>query len=233
MPTSPGAAAMFAQTQTVSDLQLMSDLTGGQFTGFKSAASAFAKLDTATRFQYLLGYYPPNTTADGRLRRIAVKVTRPGVTVLYRRGYYANPKAVSLDRREFVSFLRMTAAQSYGGSLPDINVTLESPVVTRNPLQLSVKARVRSDRLKFTDVAGRKTTSLDVALFCGDRKERVVGGLHRVVKLNLTPQEYAVFQANGFAIDLHVPLSSEAAFVKVIVYEYGADILGSAIAKVK
>ena len=38
---------------------------------------------------YLLGYYTNNTAADGKYRRIEVKVKQPGVKVSARRGYFA------------------------------------------------------------------------------------------------------------------------------------------------
>lgn len=38
---------------------------------------------------YTLGYYPANKDWDGKFRKIAVKVNRPGVKLHYRLGYYA------------------------------------------------------------------------------------------------------------------------------------------------
>jgi VWFA-related protein len=43
------------------------------------------------RAYYEVGYVPPDPRADGRWRSIAVKVSRPGVVVRTRRGYYALP----------------------------------------------------------------------------------------------------------------------------------------------
>jgi VWFA-related protein len=43
------------------------------------------------RAYYEVGYTPPNPKADGRWRAISVKVSRPGVVVRTRRGYYALP----------------------------------------------------------------------------------------------------------------------------------------------
>jgi hypothetical protein len=43
------------------------------------------------RAYYEVGYAPPNPKADGKWRAISVKVSRPGVAVRTRRGYYALP----------------------------------------------------------------------------------------------------------------------------------------------
>jgi VWFA-related protein len=43
------------------------------------------------RTHYELSYSPTNTSSDGSFRKITVKVSRPGVTVFARSGYYALP----------------------------------------------------------------------------------------------------------------------------------------------
>ncbi|MGZ4899053.1 MAG: VWA domain-containing protein [Candidatus Angelobacter sp.] len=55
---------------------------------------------------YTLGYYPENKDWDGRFRRISVKVSRPGIKLHYRQGFYAvepkdyakqDPKILAVD----------------------------------------------------------------------------------------------------------------------------------------
>jgi Ca-activated chloride channel family protein len=41
------------------------------------------------RHVYTVAYYPRRHDLDGRWRRVAVKVKRPGVTFRTREGYYA------------------------------------------------------------------------------------------------------------------------------------------------
>src|SRR5262249_25898251 len=55
----------------------------------RSAADDLDNLNQANRFWYILGYTPTNPTLDNRFRNIVVRVNRPGVTLEYRRGYYA------------------------------------------------------------------------------------------------------------------------------------------------
>src|SRR6185436_10396772 len=47
------------------------------------------RIGKEARSYYLLGYAPTNRAADGRFRRIEVKVARPGVALRARRGYFA------------------------------------------------------------------------------------------------------------------------------------------------
>lgn len=67
--------------------------TGGRTIRVKSAAqigSAFEQIAQELRSQYLLGYSPSNTRADGSFRRIQVKVRGRNCTVRARTGYYAH-----------------------------------------------------------------------------------------------------------------------------------------------
>jgi VWFA-related protein len=65
------------------------------------AASAFRRMEEDMRFHYLIGYSPSNESYDGRFRAIAVKVSRPGVQVQTRQGYYAVRAADSAPLRSF------------------------------------------------------------------------------------------------------------------------------------
>ncbi|MFQ5816907.1 MAG: VWA domain-containing protein [Terriglobia bacterium] len=51
--------------------------------------AAFDALAAELRSQYTLGYTPTNRRADGKFRKIKVKVKRKGLRVYARRGYYA------------------------------------------------------------------------------------------------------------------------------------------------
>lgn len=63
-------------------------------------SDAFEKIAVELRQQYSIGYTPSNFSADGKWRKLKVKVTpppeTPGIVVRARVGYYANPKRAAL-----------------------------------------------------------------------------------------------------------------------------------------
>lgn len=70
--------------------------TGGQefpVRGLDELSATGIEIARDLRNQYILGYSPVNSTADGKYRRITLKVappdTRHGLRVYYRRGYFA------------------------------------------------------------------------------------------------------------------------------------------------
>jgi len=231
----PSPTAVFNQTFNIQALRYVSELTGGQTTAFRYADYAFDRLDDATRFQYLLGYYPANPAMDGKLRRITVNVNRPGVTVLYRRGYYASDQLVPLDRRQFVTYNRITAAGRYSGVVKDIQVTLKPPTLAgEGPnRELVMEVNVQSSRVAFTEVKERHVASLDIAIYCGDAKERVVCETFQKMDLKLGDEAYRRFLQEGATYTARVRVNGEPVYVKVIAYDYAADIAGTAVHKLK
>jgi VWFA-related protein len=65
--------------------------TGGNFDGEfrqRGIETSFAKIAEEVRTQYTVGYYTHEPFIDGKYRQIEVKVLRPNLTVLAKRGYY-------------------------------------------------------------------------------------------------------------------------------------------------
>ncbi len=81
----------------------LAESTGGlMFENTNNLRQGFDRVESDLRNYYLLGYTPTNDNYDGRFRNIEVKVTRPGVTVAARKGYFAlrNTGGVPVDAWE-------------------------------------------------------------------------------------------------------------------------------------
>jgi VWFA-related protein len=72
----------------------MSDATAGRFFMSEDGKlkKTFASIVEELRFQYRLGYYPPEETAENQLHQIRVKITRPDTVVRARTTYRASSK---------------------------------------------------------------------------------------------------------------------------------------------
>jgi VWFA-related protein len=68
---------------------LAQDTGGLLFENTNNLQQGFDRVESDLHNYYLVGYTPANQTYDGRFRNIEVKVTRPGVTVAARKGYFA------------------------------------------------------------------------------------------------------------------------------------------------
>jgi VWFA-related protein len=65
--------------------------TGGNFEGEfrqKGIEQSFAKIAEEVRTQYTVGYYTHEPFIDGKYRTLEVKVLRPNLTVIAKKGYY-------------------------------------------------------------------------------------------------------------------------------------------------
>lgn len=69
--------------------ELASNTDGRAVVNTNDLSGAVRKIADDLAAYYLLGYYTSNTAADGKYRRIEVKVKAPGVNVSARRGYLA------------------------------------------------------------------------------------------------------------------------------------------------
>ncbi len=101
-------------------LRTLAEETGGfAAVDTNDYANAYERIVRENSSYYVLGYYPPSDKRDGRFHRISVKVKRPGLKVIARKGYAApkgRPEKTQVDP---------TAA---GGTSPALRELLNSPL---------------------------------------------------------------------------------------------------------
>ncbi len=219
------------------DLRYIAAQTGGQSSILKDASHTLARIDTATRSQYLLAYYPADGDWNGRYRSVKVEVNRPGATVLFRHGYFARREADVFDRRRVVSDNRIAAAGYQLNTVREIDVAFTPRFVRREKApggDVFLTLRVDTSRLGWrTAEDGRLAASLEVAIYCGDGGQKIIGQTRRQLDIALTGASYEKASREGFFRDFGVAVTGKPLYVKVVVYDYGADRVGSAMVKLK
>ncbi len=78
-------------------LPVYTKATGGEFYAEyrqKGIETSFARITEEVRTQYTLGYYSQEPLTDGKFRTNEVRVLRPNLTVIAKKGYYPTPQAL-------------------------------------------------------------------------------------------------------------------------------------------
>lgn len=211
--------------------------TGGVASITRYPSEAVASIDDLTRFEYLLGYYPTDSARDGKYRKIEVEVNRPGVTVLVRSGYYANDVIVPRDRAAFMAYRRLADVGSYRDNVTDLKLTLKASQAKsadrKAPGDVVVDLRIDPSRIGFDRINGRHVARLEVRVYCGDAREKIVGEVASTVGLNLSEGSYRRYLRDGIPYTARVPVKAAPRLVKVVVYDAASDLAGSTVTKLR
>ncbi len=177
-------------------------------------------------FYYVLTYASPATASDGRYHRINVKVSRPGLEVTHRKGYYApreDPTYIALKKREVLDALRAP------GNLNEIPIRLSYNAfpVGEDRYRVDVFTRIDFERLPFLDQQDRQTNLLHLITAAYAEKGDFLGGQEKQLDLRLTRsgrQELAVLGATS-KVTLEAPPGVHE--LKAVVRESVDAVIGS------
>ena len=80
---------------------------------------------------------------------------------------------------------------------------------------------------------GVRTGQLEIQVYCGDAKQKVIGDTGQHVDLSAPEATYQQWLQTGIRRTIRVPTSEPPKYVKVVVYDYGSDRVGSAMVTIK
>ena len=177
-------------------------------------------------FYYVLTYASPATASDGRYHRINVKVSRPGLEVTHRKGYYApreDPTYIALKKREVLDALRAP------GNLNEIPVRLSYNAfpIGEDRYRIDVFTRIDFERLPFLNQRDRQTNLLHLITAAYAAKGDFLGGQEKQLDLRLTRsgrQELAALGASS-KVTLEAPPGEHQ--LKAVVRESVDAVIGS------
>ena len=195
------------QSQPLAQLALE---TGGvHFHNNNDLFGGLKQIADSQSFYYVLTYASPHTASDGRYHRINVKVSRPGLEVTHRKGYYApreDPTYIALKKREVLDALRAP------GNLNEIPIRLSYNAfpVGEDRYRVDVLTRIDFERLPFLDQKDHQTNLLHLITAAYGEKGDFLGGQEKQLDLKLTRtgrQELAALGATS-KVTLEAPPGS-------------------------
>ena len=219
-----------AQAFGISASQNVAELTGGRFAGVRRAADELADIDATTRSRYLLGYAPANPVLDGTYRDLVIRVKRSGVSVLYPHGYTARPDVPPIGLQDLLTRARLRDAAASAEAATDIKVHAAASLApdAHDGQQIRVDLIIDASRLSLVPAGATMDGSIDLMILCGDKKQRILGTMSQHMVLSLDDNHYQQAMALGIPYTAMVSVRGTPAFVKVVVYDDRADLLGTA-----
>ena len=209
---------------------LAADTGGFSLSDTNDLAGGLARIARESRSYYLLGYAPVNRAADGRFRKIEVKVLRPGVTVRARRGYYApggdGKRGKPAEARD-AAIQRALDAPFDLGELPLRAIADVGP--SREPGKAAVRLLVEADvrGLAFEQKGGAAKDALELLLLVAQRDSGEFTRFDQQLELSLKPETRARYERDGFPIARELALAPGPYQARVVARDRNSGRLGS------
>lgn len=213
-------------------LRTLSGETGG-FASLNSNdfSAAFDGIVRDNSTYYLLGYYPTNTSRDGRLRTIEVRVGRPGVQVRARRGYVAPRGAPERELTDAVPGTSPELREALGTLLPLDGLTIRAAAaafVGQTPkASVAVIVEIDGDRLTFAERDGRFENTLELSLVAIDRRGQIHDGARQSAEMSLRRETYQAVAQTGVRMVPRVSLDPGPYQFRVAARENGRGAIGT------
>ncbi|HXD74300.1 MAG TPA: VWA domain-containing protein, partial [Vicinamibacterales bacterium] len=206
-------------------LQTFAAETGGfAVVNTNRLANAFDRIVDENSSYYVLAYYPPNPKRDGKYHNINVRVTRPGLTVRFRKGY-ANQTG------------KAPAPPPKGTVSPELLEAISSPIPVSG-----VGMKVFSAPFKGTapnasilvgvELRGRDLTTtangrVDVGYSIVDSRGKLKASNSDTVTLNLRPETKARIEKDGMRLLTRLDVPAGHYQLRVAAHDAGGGTVGS------
>jgi len=224
-----------SRTFALMTLQNVALMTGGMASIHSDISNTLNQVNETTLGEYLLGYYPKDTNFDGAYRRIVVKVNRPGLQVSFRQGYYGRESLVPFDREAFLTYSRIAAAGSYRDVVKDIRFKATARDDTSSPEkpEIQIDLLIEPNAVPFQTVNTRHQGKLAITAFYGNSRGRYLGDSWKTLEMNLKEETYQRVLKEGIPFSLRIPMQAPEESIKVVLYNYQNDKVGSVMIKAK
>ena len=174
---------------------------------------------------YTIGYYPPDTAADGRFRDIKVKVNRPGLDVRYRNGYFAVKPA---DANEKARKAEMRAALWSPLESTAVAMNVRADFVETPPNTINVFVQIDPATVAFRKEGDRWKAEIDIVYVQKDDRGLMKGdGITDRLSLALTEATYADVVRRGIIRQQRFPRQAGSVSLRVVARDADTGSTGS------
>ena len=213
------------QTEIASMIDIAERTGGRAFYNTNGITEAIQAAASDARVTYLLGYYTAEARWDGKFHNIKIKTTRPGVSLRYRRGYFALPPE-----------------QPGKVELPDVFAQSIWNPLDATGLGLTVRARRRNEgtsteavlalhidpqNLHFENLNDRWVGEIELVIVNLSPTGHNLKGFDQTRKFNFLPSTYQRIERDGLEFPLSLRIPADAEQIRLVVRDSPSGAMGS------
>jgi VWFA-related protein len=234
-PSGTGIYSGSAVASQVSSLQgsretlasLSTDTGGRFFYDLNDFTPAFQEVQKENSSYYLIGYSPTNTRSDGRFRHIHVEVSRPGLKVQARPGYFApkNFRQFTRDDKE----VQLQQVMDLDVPFVDLPFAVDTAYFRRPDKKYTVvlAAKIPGSQLSFLKKSGKHETEFDFAWRITDAQNHIAGGLRDTLPVKMTDETFDEITSGNLLYEGEITLPPGKYNLKVVARENQGGKIGT------
>ncbi len=208
-------------------LEKVTEETGGTyFRDSNDLAAGLKQTANARSHYYVLSYASPDQKASGKFHRIRVEVSRPGLELSYRRGYYAPREKPSPEDRKNDDIRIALAAPDDFDQIP-LELSHESSNAEKNCCRVSFFTHIKIYGMPFHRQRERRRNVVHLVVTVYDENGEQVEVGEQAVHLNLSESSYRSMLQRGFIARTEVEIPAGQYTVKAVVRESNQARMGS------
>lgn len=208
-------------------LEKVTEETGGTyFRDSNDLVAGLKQIANARSYYYVLSYASPDQKASGKFHKIRVEVSRPGLELGYRRGYYAPREKLSPEDRKNEDIRIALAAPDDFDQIP-LELTYESSQAEENRCRVSFFTHIKIYGMPFHRQRERRRNVVHLVVTLYDKNEEQAEVSEQTIRLNLSESSYRTMLQRGFIARTEVEVPAGQYTVKAVVRESSQARMGS------
>ncbi len=234
-PSGTGIYSGSAVASQVSSLQgsretlasLATDTGGKTFYDLNDFSPAFQEVQRLNSSYYLIGYTPTNKRSDGRFRHVRVEVSRQGLKVQARPGYFAPKNFRQLTRED--KEVQLEQVMDLDVPFVDLPFAIDTAYFRRPDKKYTVvlAAKIPGSQISFLKKSGRHETEFDFAWRLTDAQNHVAGGLRDTLPVKMTDETFDEITSGNLLYEGEITLAPGKYNLKVVARENQGGKMGT------
>jgi VWFA-related protein len=221
------SALQEARMSQADPLSQLAAETGGYFHHNNNDLYAGMKVIAERQtYYYVLTYASPDIRNDGRYHKIKLEVSRPGIEVTYRKGYYAPKEEISFETRKKEDILEAMQAPGNLNKIP-VQFSYSFYQLDENRYQLVLLIQVDVRGIKFLNEEARHRNLMNLVVAAYDEKDHYIDGLDKQIEFSLTNDGYANLVNYGMTSKVEIAVPPGRYKIKAVVREGVQTKMGS------